>query len=519
MFLTQPLHKGRREKGKATAVVCGGTRLDFAGFTDRVARLGAVLRQLGMQPGDRVGMMSLNSHRFVEYFFGTWWGGGVINPVNIRWNPKEVAYSLDDCDTRILLVDDVFAPMAAELRRLSRSLRTVVYCGDGAVPEGMVGYEALLAAADPAEDAPHGSDELAAVMYTGGTTGQPKGVMLTHGSLCINALGTVAALPRDTQDAAAIVAAPMFHVAGCGVALQSLMRLVPVHVVPVFDELAVLQTLQSARITEMFLVPTMIKRVIEHPRFAEFDLSSLRLLSYGAAPIDAALLDQAMRAFPGTAFAQVYGMTELSPVVTALPPYCHAPGPDRERLLRSAGTPISIAELRIVDGDDNEVPFGQVGEIVARGPMVMKGYWNKPRETEAALRGGWMHTGDGGYMDEEGFVFVVDRMKDMIVSGGENVYSAEVENAIAQLPQVLMSAVIGVPDDKWGERVHAVIVRREGMALEAEAVIAHCREQIAGYKCPRSVEFRDALPLSAAGKLQKFQLREPFWAGRSRRVG
>jgi len=519
MFLTQPVHKGRREKGKATAVVCGKQRLSYGEFADRVARLGAVLKQLGMQPGDRVGMMSLNSHRFVEYFFGTWWGGGVINPVNIRWNPKEVAYSLDDCDTRILLVDDVFAPMAGELRRLSASLRTVVYCGDGAVPEGMVGYEALLADAAPIDDAPHSSDELAAVMYTGGTTGQPKGVMLSHGSLCINALGTVAALPRDTQDAVAIVAAPMFHVAGCGIALQSLLRLVPVHVVPMFDELAVLQTLQSARVTEMFLVPTMIKRVIEHPRFAEFDLSALRLLSYGAAPIDAALLDQAMRAFPGTAFAQVYGMTELSPVVTALPPYCHQPGPNRERLLRSAGTPITIAEVRIVDGEDKELPFGQVGEIVARGPMVMKGYWNKPKETEAALRGGWMHTGDGGYMDEEGYVFVVDRMKDMIVSGGENVYSAEVENAIAQLPQVLMSAVIGVPDDKWGERVHAVIVRREGMALDAEAVIAHCRDQIASYKCPRSVEFRDALPLSAAGKLQKFQLREPFWAGKARRVG
>jgi acyl-CoA synthetase (AMP-forming)/AMP-acid ligase II len=519
MFLTQPLLKGRRENARATAVVCGNTRLDFGTFTDRVARLGAVLKQLGMARGDRVGMMSLNSHRFVEYFFGTWWGGGVINPVNIRWNPKEVAYSLDDCDTRILLVDDLFAPMVPALRQLSKSLRTVVYCGDGAVPEGMAGYEALLAQAQPIDDAPHSGDELAAIMYTGGTTGQPKGVMLTHGSLCINALGTVAALPRDTHDAAAIVAAPMFHVAGCGVALQSLLRQMPVHVVPMFDELAVLQTLQSARITEMFLVPTMIKRVIEHPRFAEFDLSSLRLLSYGAAPIDAALLDQAMRAFPGTAFAQVYGMTELSPVVTALPPHCHLPGPDRERLLRSAGTPISIAEVRIVDGEDNELPHGQVGEIVARGPMVMKGYWNKPEQTEAALRGGWMHTGDGGYMDEQGFVYVVDRMKDMIVSGGENVYSAEVENAIAQMPQVLMSAVIGVPDDKWGERVHAVIVRREGMALEAEAVIAHCREQIASYKCPRSVEFRDALPLSAAGKLQKFQLREPFWAGRERRVG
>ncbi|SFP98800.1 Acyl-CoA synthetase (AMP-forming)/AMP-acid ligase II [Variovorax sp. OK605] len=519
MFLTQPLHKGRREKAGATAVVCGARRLDHAEFTDRVARLGGVLQRLGMGRGDRVGMLSLNSHRFVEYFFGTWWGGGVINPVNIRWNPKEVAYSLDDCDTRILLVDDLFAPMVPALRGLSRSLRTVVYCGDAAVPEGMLGYEALLAEAVPVDDAPHGGDELAAIMYTGGTTGQPKGVMLTHASLCINALGTVAALPRDTHDAAAIVAAPMFHVAGCGVALQSLLRLVPVHVVPMFDELAVLQTLQSARITEMFLVPTMIKRVIEHPRFAEFDLSSLRLLSYGAAPIDAALLDQAMRAFPGTAFAQVYGMTELSPVVTALAPHCHRPGPERERLLRSAGTPISIAELRIVDGDDHELPHGQVGEIVARGPMVMKGYWNKPQETEAALRGGWMHTGDGGYMDEEGFVYVVDRMKDMIVSGGENVYSAEVENAIAQLPQVLMSAVIGVPDEKWGERVHAVIVRREGMALEAADVIAHCRGHIAGYKCPRSVEFRDALPLSAAGKLQKFQLRDPYWAGRSRRVG
>lgn len=216
MFLTQPLHKGRREKARATAIVCGATRLDFGTLADRVARLGAVLKQLGMARGDRVGMMSLNSHRFVEYFFGTWWGGGVINPVNIRWNPKEVAYSLDDCDTRILLVDDLFVPMVPALRQLSASLRTVVYCGDGTVPEGMVGYEALLAQAEPVEDAPHDSDELAAIMYTGGTTGQPKGVMLTHGNLCINALSTVAALPRDAQSAVALVAAPMFHVAGCG---------------------------------------------------------------------------------------------------------------------------------------------------------------------------------------------------------------------------------------------------------------------------------------------------------------
>ncbi|TSD56707.1 long-chain-fatty-acid--CoA ligase [Variovorax sp. KBS0712] len=519
MFLTQPLHKGRREKARETAVVCGNHRLDFATLTDRVARLGAVLQQLGMARGDRVGMMSLNSHRFVEFFFGTWWGGGVINPVNIRWNPKEVAYSLDDCDTRILLVDDLFAPMADELRKLSTSLRTVVYCGDGPVPEGMVGYEALLADAQPIDDAPHSADELAAIMYTGGTTGRPKGVMLTHGSLYINALSSVAAVPRETRNAAVVIAVPMFHVAGCGLSLQSILRLVPQHVVPMFDEVAILQAIQAARATEMFLVPTMIKRVIEHPRFAEFDLSSLQMLLYGAAPIDVALLEQAMAALPVTSFSQAYGMTELSPTVAVLMPHFHLPGPDRNRLLRAAGTPVPVAEIRIVDGEDNELPPGQVGEIVARGPMVMKGYWNKPAETEAALRGGWMHTGDGGYMDEHGLLFVVDRMKDMIVSGGENVYSAEVENAIAQMPQVLMSAVIGVPDDKWGERVHAVIVLREGVPLTADDVIAHCREQIANYKCPRSVEFRDALPLSAAGKLQKFQLREPFWAGKERRVG
>ena len=519
MYLTQPLHKARREKARETAVACGATRLDFTQFTDRVARLGGALRKIGMESGGRVGMMSINSHRFVEFFFGTWWGGGVINPVNIRWNPKEVAYSLDDCDTRILLVDDTFARLVPELRKLSASLRTVVYCGDGAVPEGMLGYEQLLAETEPAPDAPHSADELAAVMYTGGTTGRPKGVMLTHGNLYINALGSLAAVPREARDAAMVIAVPMFHVAGCGLSLQCIVRLMPQYVIPVFDEVAILQTIASARITEMMLVPIMVKRVIEHPRFPEFDLSSLKMMMYGAAPIDAALLEKAMRAMPQAAFCQAYGMTELAPTVAVLMPHCHLPGPDRDRLLRAAGTPVPVAEIRIVDADDNELPNGQVGEIAVRGPIVMKGYWNKPHETEAALRGGWMHTGDGGYVDDQGFLYVVDRVKDMIVTGGENVYSAEVENAIAQLPEVSMVAVIGVPDDQWGERVHALIVRREGAALEAEQVIAHCRAQIAGYKCPRSVEFRDALPVSAAGKLLKFELREPFWQGRTRRVG
>ncbi|MDP9901078.1 long-chain-fatty-acid--CoA ligase [Variovorax ginsengisoli] len=518
MILTQPLHKGRRESPDATAVVCGDTRLNFGQFAERASRLGAALQALGMAPGQRIGMLSLNSHRFVEYFFGVWWGGGVVNPVNIRWNPKEIAYSLDDCDTRILLVDDTFVSMVAALRTLSTCLRTVIYCGDGPVPDGMLGYELLLAGSTPGEDAPHSADELAAIMYTGGTTGRPKGVMLTHGNLYIDALGSIAALPRTAHKPAIVITTPMFHVAGCGLSIQAVVRLAPQYVLPMFDELATLQAIESSRATETFLVPTMIRRLIEHPRFAEFDLSSLDLMVYGAAPIDVPLLEKAMQAIPRAGFAQAYGMTELAPTVALLPPRCHLPGPDRERLLRSTGKPLPMVEIRIVDAEDNEVPAGQVGEIVARGPMVMRGYWNKPNETEDALRGGWMHTGDGGYIDAQGFLYVVDRIKDMIVSGGENVYSAEVENAIAQLPEVLMSAVIGVPDDKWGERVHAVVVLRPGAALEADALIAHCRSQIAGYKSPRSVEFRDALPLSAAGKLQKFQLREPYWAGRQRRV-
>ena len=517
MYLTQSLHKALRECPQATAVVCGTQRRTYAQFQDRIARLAAALRQLGLQPGDRVAMMSLNSMRYVEYFSAVWWAGGAINPVNIRWNPNEVAYSLDDCDTRILFVDATFAPQLATLRSLSRSLKTVVYTGDGPVPDGMLGYEALLAAAEPAADAMRGGDDLAGVLYTGGTTGMPKGVMLSHGNLYLNTLSSMAAVPRPSGGVGLVIA-PFFHVAGCGQSLQQLRRLATQVVLPAFDELSLLQTVQAERVNEMFLVPTMIKRLIEHPRFAEFDLSSLRNLFYGASAIDEVLLTQAMAALPGVGFSQAYGMTELSPTIAVLPPADHLPGPHQAQRLRSAGRAVAIAEIRIVDPEDHELPPGQIGEICARGPMVMQGYWNKPRETEAALKGGWMHTGDGGYLDDAGYLYVVDRIKDMIVTGGENVYSAEVENALAQLPAVSMSAVIGVPDDRWGERVHAVIVLREGMAADEAAVIAHCKTLIAGYKCPRSVEFRTELPLSPAGKLQKFVLREAYWAGKRRRI-
>lgn len=516
MQLTQPLHKALIERPQAEALVCGPRRTRFAALVDRVARLAAVLQARGVQPGDRVGMLGMNSDHYIVFFYAVWWAGGVINPINMRWSAAEIAYSLDDCDTRLLLVDEHFHTTAAGLRGRSRSLATLMHWGNGPAPEGFADGPALVAQATPVADARRGGDDLAAVMYTGGTTGRPKGVMLSHANLSINVLGANQAAQRPVESVG-INCAPMFHVGGMGLALQLLQRLCRQVILPAFDELPVLQAIAGERGTETFLVPTMLKRLVEHPRFAEFDTRCLQLVLYGAAPIDEALLARAQQALPAAGFCQLYGMTELSPVVTALPAWCHAPGQPRERL-RSVGRPVTIAELRIVDADDQPLPPGAVGEIVVRGPLVMRGYWGQPEQTAIALRGGWMHTGDGGRMDADGFVYVVDRIKDMIVSGGENVYSAEVENAITQLPQVGMAAVIGVPDAQWGERVHAVVVLRPGEALSAEALVAHCRTLIAGYKCPRSVEFREALPLSAAGKVLKVDLRAPFWAGRSRNV-
>ena len=542
MNLTQPLHKALIERPQAEAMVCAGRRTDWTGFVDRVARLAVVLQAHGVQAGDRVGMLGLNSDHYLVCLYASWWAGAVINPVNIRWSAKEIAYSLDDCDTRLLLVDEHFHAATAGLRSLSKCLATLLHWGNGPAPAGLLDGPALVARAVPVADALRNGNDLAAVMYTGGTTGRPKGVMLSHANLYINVLcANLAAqrpvdagppqvdqLPLVGADAGrrpgglpgqsvGINCAPMFHVGGMALALQLIQRLSRQVILPAFDELAVLRAIADERGTETFLVPTMLKRLVEHPRFADFDTSCLQLVLYGAAPIDEALLAAAQAALPGAGFCQLYGMTELSPVVTALPAWCHAPGQPAARL-RSVGRPVAIAELRIVDADDRPVPHGTVGEIVARGPMVMQGYWAQPEQTAQALRGGWMHTGDGGRMDADGYLYVVDRIKDMIVSGGENVYSAEVENAISQLPQVSLAAVIGVPDERWGERVHAVVVLRPGQALTADALVAHCRGQIAGYKCPRSVEFRAALPITAAGKIQKVELRAPFWAGRSRNV-
>jgi len=518
MYLTQALHRAVQQHPDRIVLRFCGRQRTFRDLAERVARLAGALQRLGMREGDRVAMLSLNSDRYLEYQMAVPWGGGVLNPCNIRWSAAEILYALNDSGSTILLVDETFRTLLEQIRRDTSTLREVIYCGDAEAPAGMHGYEALLAAAEPVPDALRRGEDLLGIFYTGGTTGFPKGVMLSHNNLCSSGLALRAeglATPGGTY----LHAAPMFHLADMGVATTHWIEGNTHSIIPAFNPELVLDTVERDRVTHLLLVPTMIQMLVDHPTMKKpRDLSALQTIAYGASPIAEAVLERAMAALPGVGFVQAYGMTELSPVATVNPAWYHRPEARQLGKLRSAGRASFCMELRIVDAQGNEVPRGTVGEVAVRGPNVMQGYWNQPELTAAALRDGWMHTGDGAWMDDDGFIFIADRLKDMIISGGENIYSGEVENAIAQHPAVAACAVIGVPSDRWGESVHAVVVRKPGQEVSAADLIVHCKSLIAGYKCPRSVEFVDALPLSGAGKVLKTKLREPFWRGRERNV-
>ncbi len=512
MYLTQGLHRALQQKPQAIATICNGRRHSFAQLGERVAKLAGALQELGLAAGDRVAMLSLNSDRYLEYYLATLWAGGVVNPVNIRWSVGEIAYSLQDCDSHILIVDDQFAPMVPALRVQAPTLQTVIWAGEGAVcPAGMLSFEALLAAASPVPDAMRSDDDLAGIFYTGGTTGFPKGVMLTHSNMMSNTLGMLG-IRQSSEHDIGLHSAPMFHLADVAFLMALLLRGGTHSFVPMFTPQGVLEAIQRDGANEAILVPTMIQMLVDYPGVKDYDLSSLKHVIYGASVISEAVLERAFAAIPGAGFIQGYGMTEVAPLATVLTPEYHALSGPKAGKLRSAGRALLNVDVRIVDEHGVELPRGTVGEVAVRGPNVMKGYWNKPAETAAAIKNGWMHTGDGGYMDADGFVFIVDRIKDMIVSGGENVYSAEVENALAKHPAIAMCAVIGIPDAKWGETVHAAIVFKPDASATVEEIQTHCKALIAGYKCPRSVEFRSEIPISGAGKLLKFKLREEYAA-------
>lgn len=517
MYLTQNLRRSIQQTPDAIISVFEGRKRTFSEFGERVSRYAGALRHLGLKAGDRVSMLALNSDVYLEYYLGTYWAGGAVNPINTRLALPEIVFMLNDCGSKFLIVDGHFVDTAVKLRSQCPQLEAVICVGDTSPADDILAYEGLLAAAEPAPDALRRGDDLAGIYYTSGTTGRSKGAMLTHANIFSNAVAMLAEGVVG-QNCIGLHSAPMFHLAD-GAFMNAMLAGGGCHViVPAFEPITVLETIQREGITDMLLVPTMIQMLVDHPKRSEYDLSSMRNIVYGASPIAEALLDRAMQAFPKAGFAQAYGQTELSPCATILNQEMHRDAGRKLGLHKSNGRAMISCEVRVVDENDQELPNGHVGQIVVRGAGVMKGYWNLPEESAAALHGGWMHTGDAGYINDAGYVFLQDRVKDMIITGGENVYSIEVENTLAQHPAVAQSAVIAVPDERWGEAVQAFIVCKPGMQASAEEIIAHCKERIAGYKCPRGVSFIDAMPLSGAGKILKRQLREPFWQGHSRQV-
>lgn len=517
MNVTHGLRRALQINPNGPATVCGGRRRTWREVGERVPRLAAGLRTMGAAEGERVAILSLNSDRYLELYLACGWAGAVIVPLNIRWSVPENEDALNDCRARILVVDKAFAATGAALAKAVPDLK-LVYADEGETPAGMESHETLIARTAPIADAMRNSSDLAGIFYTGGTTGRSKGVMLSHGNLMANALN---ALGEGLFPGTSIYlhAAPMFHLAN-GAAMYSLLLSGGSNVIiQSFTPEGVMAAVQTERVNCVLLVPTMIQMLVDHPALASYDMASLKDITYGASPISEAVLDRASAALPQTRFTQAYGMTELSPIATLLHWTDHIGNGRAKGRHRGAGRATLGCEVRIVDGDDKPVPNGAVGEIIVRGDNVMTGYWERPEETARALAGGWMHTGDGGTMDDDGFIYVVDRVKDMIISGGENVYSIEVENALAQHPAVAQCAVIGIPHEHWGEQVHAVVVTKPGAQVTAEDLIAFSKTLIAGYKCPRSADISDKpLPLSGAGKILKRELRAPFWENQKRSV-
>ena len=409
MNTTQGLRRALQINPQGVAILEGERKLSWANVGERVSRFAGALREHGVATGDRVAILMLNSSRYLELYLAVGWAGAVIVPLNIRWSVAENRDALLDCGTNLLVVDDMFLEAGNALKTAIPSL-ALIYAGDGDQPADCASYESWVAASAPIPDTMAGRDELAGIFYTGGTTGRSKGVMLSHGNLMASALSALAegGFPRD---AVYLHAAPMFHLAnGCGMYCM-LLNAGTNAIIKAFSPEAAAQAIEHFHVSHTLLVPTMIQMLVDHPGIAGRDFSSLREIMYGASPISEAVLDRAMARLPGVRFRQGYGMTELSPLGTLLLPEDHVGTARAKGRHRSAGRVALGLEAKIVDAYDQPVPRGTVGEIAVRGDVVMMGYWNKPEETAKAVIDGWMHTGDGGYMDEDGYIYVVDRIK------------------------------------------------------------------------------------------------------------
>jgi long-chain acyl-CoA synthetase len=500
--LLWPLRRAAQLRSGGVAVVDGAERLTYPELLDRVHRYAGGLAAAGVERGGRVAVLGSNSVDYLAAYFGVPAYGRVFVPLNARLADAELAAVFADADPALVVSDHASAG------------RATLFAAAAGVPCATFG-ELNRAEPIPGSETEAASDELAAIFYTGGSTGRAKGAMLSHANLAANSLNMIAGLGYRADDVY-LHASPMFHL-GDGMSLYPVTWAAGGHVViPRFEPGAFLRAVEEEGVTCTFLVPTMLTLLLEHiddlPRRP--DLSTLRLVVHGGAPIAAALLDRAMETL-GCSFTQSYGMTEAGPILSFL---------DREETrlgrpeLDSAGRPVAGVEVRIVRTDDVDCDPGETGEIIARGPTFASGYWRQPEVTASRFRDGWYRSGDLAYRDDDWYMYIVGRQSDTIISGGENVYAAEVEAALASHPDVVEAAVIAVPSAQWGERVHAAVVLRSGSGTTTEGLDRHCRGLIAGYKVPRSYDFHPLLPRNGTGKLDRLALRRPYWDGRERGV-
>ncbi len=513
-----------REHAVATpdiaAFTFGDQVITFAGLEAGSNRVAHALTAKGVKPGERVSFLGKNHPFYFEAFLGAAKIGAVMTPVNWRLAAPEVAYILGNCEARIVFIGNGFAEMLAKVRSETPLVEEVI--GFDASDHAGTDYRSWRDdySSDPVSHE-IGLDDDALQLYTSGTTGRPKGAVLTHRSILPDA-GTDGPEPpkrkwqEPVEGDVSLLAMPCFHISGTGGGLTTMLAGSNSIVLPEYDPTKALDLIENFNISKIFLVPAAIQILLNHPRAKEVDFSRLQYITYGASPIPLELMKQAMEVL-GCGFVQMYGMTETSGTIVALNPEDHVP--EGSPKMRSVGTPLPGVEIKIVDEEGAEVAANEVGEIATRSSKNMSRYWNNPDATAEAIDAdGWLRTGDAGYLDDDGYLYIHDRVKDMIISGGENIYPAEVENAVYAHPKVADVAVIGVPDQKWGEAVKACVVLKDGESLSEAEIITHSRDHIAGYKCPKSVDFIEALPRNPSGKILRRELRAPYWEGKDRAV-
>jgi acyl-CoA synthetase (AMP-forming)/AMP-acid ligase II len=503
--------------GYTTAFEFEGRRTSFAGLDIHTNRVANGLVSLGVKPRERVAYLGKNSDIYFELLLGAMKANVVMAPVNWRLAGPEIAFIVEDCKAAVLFVGPEFVDQVRGIQSQLPCVR-IFMTTEGGAPDWL--DFAAWRDAQPSTDpkVPIAAKDIAIQLYTSGTTGKPKGAMLSHA----NFLSLVRAggdqrpdWNKWSNDDVSLVAMPVFHIGGSGWGVLGLYHGAKGVIAREFDPTKVLDFFEQSGITKLFMVPAAMQFVVRQPRAREVDFSKLKYMLYGASPIPAALLKECIEVFK-CGFVQMYGMTETTGTIVALAPEDHVEGLDR---MRSAGKALPGVELAILDAEGNKLPPGEVGEIATRSGSNMAGYWNLPEATAKTLDAdNWLRTGDAGYLDQDGYLYIHDRIKDMIISGGENIYPAEVESAICDHPDVAEVAVVGVPDDQWGEAVKAIVVMKPGKKSTPADIIGFTRQRIAGFKTPKSVDFIEALPRNASGKILRRHLRDPYWAGKDRQV-